>query len=379
MESKPALLLVVHAWGGGIIHFARLLRDHLADRVNVVFAWGVEDRTFHISARDPEMPDQSFDLARGLDAPIAALHACGVRRANILCVIGLERHIDQLLGRFGVPFDVTFLSYELLAPNPHLMDQHGCFIGELAVSSMIKSIHQSNATRPLLHKADRRIACSRDLAWRASRFLPGQPILPARPPERCDPGRIVPLSVPLRSGEPLRVVVLGRLAAHKGLATIAEVARIADTQNFPIEITCLGESQVATSELPAAACLRFLGRYAVEEIEDIVGALRPHVAWLPFCVPETHSFVLSEVMAMGLPVLATGIGAVPERVEGRAATWLLPFEEATPERFFRCFEQLFRDRLSTPPRWMPTAHLPPLVPDFYEGHYLAPLCDPEAE
>jgi glycosyltransferase involved in cell wall biosynthesis len=106
----------------------------------------------------------------------------------------------------------------------------------------------------------------------------------------------------------------------------------------------------------------------------MVRDLGPHLAWLPFCVPETHSFVLSEVMSLGLPLLATAIGAVPERVEGRPATWLVPFEDASPDAFLQWLERLHRERLSTPAAWMPTSHLPPLVPDFYEREYLAPLC-----
>jgi glycosyltransferase involved in cell wall biosynthesis len=375
-RSRPTLLLVVHALGGGTIHYARLLRDHVAPRAKVVFAWGVEDRTFHLSTRDPKSPEQSFDLARGLDAPVAALRTLDVRRADLLCTIGLEAHVDALLERLAVPFDVSILAYELLAPNSHLMDADSRFIGERAVASLAEAITPA-AVRPVLRKAERRIACSRDLAWRAGRFLPGYPILPARPPEKGEPHKVVPRLPTLRAGEPLRILVLGRLAPHKGLATIREVARIADARNFPIEITCLGEAQVPPSDLPTSPRVRLLGRYDVDKLRTIVPRLRPHLAWLPFTVPETHSFVLSEVMSLALPLLATGIGAVPERVEGRPSTWLLPFEAASPEGFFRWFERLAGERLATPPHWMPTSHLPPLVKDFYERDYLAPLCGRE--
>jgi glycosyltransferase involved in cell wall biosynthesis len=375
MKARPTLLLVVHSWGGGTIHYARQLRNHVARRVNVAFAWGVEDRSFHLSARDPERADQSFDLALGLDAPIAALRALEVRRVDLLCTIGLQAHVDALLDRLAVPFDVTFLGYELLASSAHLMDQDGRFIGDPAVATV--SGERAQPARPLLRRADRRMACSQDLAWRANRFLPGYPILPARLPERGEPHKVVPKLATLRAGEPLRVLVLGRLAPHKGLATIREVARIADARNFPIEITCLGEPQVPPSDLPTSSRVRLLGRYDVDKLKTIVPRLRPHVAWLPFTVPETHSFVLSEVMSLALPLVATGIGAVPERVEGRPLTWLLPFEAASPEGFFRWFERLASERLSTPPSWMPTSHLPPLVPEFYERDYLAPLCGRE--
>ena len=375
-STRPTLLLVVHALGGGSIHFAHLLRDHVAPWANVVFAWGVGNRSLHISTRDPERAEQSFDLASGLEAPVAALRALDVQRADLLCTIGLDAHLDELLDRLAVPYDVSILAYELLAPNAHLMDADGRFIGERAVASMAEAI-TPDAVRPVLRKAERRIACSRDLAWRAARFLPGYPILVARPPEKDKPHAVAPTLPSLRAGEPLRILVLGRLAPHKGLATIREVARIADARNSPVEIMCLGEAQVPPSDLPASACVRILGRYDVGALRDIVRQLDPHLAWLPFVVPETHSFVLSEVMSLGLPLLATGIGAVPERVEGRPATWLVPFDDASPAAFVQWFEHLHRERLTTPAVWMPTGHLPPLVPGFYEREYLAPLCGPE--
>ena len=215
------------------------------------------------------------------------------------------------------------------------------------------------------------------MAWRAGRFLPGYPILPALLPEPGEPHQRVPRLPTLRAGEPLRVLVLGRLAPHKGLATIRALARIADARNFPIEIICLGEAQVPPSELPTSARVRLLGRYDVDQLKSIVPRLRPHLAWLPFVVPETHSFALSEVMSLRLPLLATGIGAVPERVEGRPATWLLPFEEASPEGFFRWLEKLTSERLATPAHWLPTSHLPPLAAEFYQRDYLVPLCGRE--
>jgi glycosyltransferase involved in cell wall biosynthesis len=375
IEARPTLLLIVHSLGGGTIHYARQLRNYVAARVNVVFAWGDEDRLFHISKRDPESPDQSFDLALGLDAPIAALRTLGIQRIDLLCTIGLQAHIEALLERLAVPFDVTFLAYELLASNAHLMDRDGRFVGDGVVSSMAESI--KGPPRPMLRRADRRIACSRDLALRAGRLLHGYSILAARLPEPGEPHKVIPKIPTLRADERLRVLVLGRLAPHKGLAIVREVARIADAKNFPIDIISLGEPQVAPSDLPTSPRVRILGRYDVDELKTIVPRLSPHVAWFPFVVPETHSFVLSEAMLLGLPVLATAIGAVPERVEGRPATWLLPFEEAGPEGFLRWFEKLFNERLMTPPSWMPIDHLPPLASEFYERDYLAPLCGAE--
>src|SRR4029077_16297930 len=99
IEPRPTLLLLFHALGGGSIHYARRLRDLVAPRVNVAFAWGVEDRCLHVSNRDPETPDQRLDLAGSLGAPVPALRALAVRRIGLLCTIGLQAHVDALLDR----------------------------------------------------------------------------------------------------------------------------------------------------------------------------------------------------------------------------------------------------------------------------------------
>jgi len=82
---------------------------------------------------------------------------------------------------------------------------------------------------------------------------------------------------------------------------------------------------------------------------------------------------LSDVMLQGLPLLATGIGAIPERVNGRPLTWLVEPDEASPEGIVAWLERLQLDCLTTPPRWLPVNHLPTPKRDFYEREYLLPL------
>jgi len=371
-SGRPTLLFVVHSWGGGAIRYARELRDLVAGSVNVVFAWGVDDRSLHISTHDPEASDESFDLPQDLEKAAARLRALNVRRADLLCTIGLQQHIEALLQLLDTPYDVTFLGYELLAENVHLMDEQGRFVGDDVFAQPNARLA---ATGSLLRRASRRITCSRDLALRASRIAPDFTFIPARLPERIDPHTIAPRLEEIIAGEPLRILVLGRLAAHKGFDVVCDVARRAAAADAPIEITCLGQPQVHASVLAGAASrhLRILGAFKDDELNPIIGWLRPHLAWLPFVVPETHSFALSDVVARGLPLLATAIGAIPERVQNRPATWLVPIEEANAETFFRWLVRLFDEKLAVTPFSVPVDHLPPLSECFYERDYLSPL------
>jgi hypothetical protein len=99
MSLRPVILFIVHPWGGGTIRFASELADLISDRVDVVWAWGVENKSFHISKRGPYFAEQSFDLAAGLDAPLRALNAYKASRVNIIHTIGLQRYIAALVDR----------------------------------------------------------------------------------------------------------------------------------------------------------------------------------------------------------------------------------------------------------------------------------------
>ena len=125
-----------------------------------------------------------------------------------------------------------------------------------------------------------------------------------------------------------------------------------------------------------AAGVRLLGAYAQTDLTKIIARLEPHLAWFPFSVPETHSYALSDAMSFGLPVLASGIGAVPERVIGRQSTWLVRFDGADADTHFQWIERLYRERMQTPPLWLPIDHLPRVVEKFYPDTYLEPALRP---
>jgi glycosyltransferase involved in cell wall biosynthesis len=205
--------------------------------------------------------------------------------------------------------------------------------------------------------------------------LTGHPnILAARIPEPGKPDSFALHAPALGTHEWMRVLCLGGIYPVKGSGMLVEVANILREQQIPVRIECLGRIHVDLPlDMQNNPHLRLWGRYATEDLHDHVCRLRPHLAWFPFRTPETHSFSLSEALAHGLPVLATGIGSIPERLSGRPATWLLPPEEATAQGIAMWLDRLRRDRLATPPRWLPTDHLPPLRERFYPDEYLRPL------
>ena len=318
----PTLLVLVHNWGGGTIRYAATLGARLADRINVLYGWGVEELLFQLSSIAPDAPEAEYDLGEGLDRLVKALRRLGVVRVDVMHSIGFDNHLEDFLDRLGVPFDVTLLDYHQVASGPHLINEHGRFVGDAALVRLDHPARRPGPARVLLRAAQRRIACSRDLAARAERLAPGLGVIAARLPEPGDPRRFAIQAPPLAPGEELRVLHLGRIAAHKGQDLLSQVAALLSDRGAPISIYCLGgNAAFPPAEIQVRSRMRLLGGYDQDELNLLICRLRPHLAWLPFTAPETHSFSLSDAMLQGLPILVTGLGAIPERLEGRPATW----------------------------------------------------------
>ena len=65
-----------------------------------------------------------------------------------------------------------------------------------------------------------------------------------------------------------------------------------------------------------------MGEDDFKDLPRLIARVRPHVIWFPGQVPETYSYTLTAAIAAGLPIVASGIGSFPERLEGRPLTWL---------------------------------------------------------
>ena len=372
--DRPTLLMLVHGWGGGTIRYAATLAERIGAQVNLLYGWAVNNTLFYLSSLGPEIAEVEIDLGDGVDTLIQAVRHLKPDRIDVIHSIGFENSLEDFLDGLGLPFDITFVDYHHLAREPHVLNAAGEFAGDDALLHRDHPLRRPGPPRLALRAAERRIACSRDLAARIGRLAPELDIIPARLPETDNPPGFALHAPPLAEGETMRVLYLGRLTKNKGLRLVEGVGRLIAERGLDLHIDCLGaDDSFPTGGEQAPHGIRLLGGYRQEELNPLICRLRPHLAWLPFTAPESHSFALSNAMLQGLPILATGIGAVTERMAGRPGSWLLSPEEATVEGFAAWLARLQNERLGTPPRWLPTQHLPPLAEGFYERDYLRPL------
>lgn len=124
---------------------------------------------------------------------------------------------------------------------------------------------------------------------------------------------------------PLHLVIPGRLIPGKGLGLLKRALPLLAGR---VRLTALGCGKQGL-ELMGAGGIDLVPQYRRDELPGLVAALRPHGALLLSTVPETWSYTLSEVRALGLAPIATRAGAFAERItDGRDGVLFEPDAEA---------------------------------------------------
>lgn len=330
-SGLPTILLLSHHLDGGVRRHVHDIVQRDAGQANyLVLEPGSRGVVLSVPAL-PGLPQLVLAAERWRDVAAAARSA-GVTRVHIHHLMGMDLDVQALISELAVQFDVTLHDYFAICPQVTLLPwSAGLYCGEPGPSGCDACIAQrpSHGATDILswrllwawqfHRADRVFVPSQDALDRLRRFGLGERAVLA-PHETVAAGPW-PIHPPGRLGKRLRVAVLGVLANHKGAHLVASVAMAADPAR--LEIQLIGD---VDESFPVAARrhMTIHGRYQEGELAALLARYRPHVIWFPAAWPETYSFTLSAAIEAGLPVVASEIGAFPERLAGRPLTWLIP-------------------------------------------------------
>jgi glycosyltransferase involved in cell wall biosynthesis len=360
--DRPGVLFILHDFGGGSARFAAELAAHISRQAEVVFLRGGADAV-EISRTEDGLGSIRYWVPSELDALCAKLRQLDIRRVVVLHAVSLRAYLAPLLRKLRLAFDFVALDYFCLFDEVHLCGPDGRFLGERNLPPA--NWKEDEARRTLITESERFIACSHDLANRLAALGVPRPIIVAPPPEPGTPHRFRCWPRPIRDGERMRVLTIGAIRENKGREVIVAVARLARARKLPIRLHIYGDLQPVAPDLED---------YLVVHTEQAAGPLTsavcrvwPHLAWFPFQAPETHSYALSDAMAHGLPILASEIGAIPERIAQRANCWLAPWD-SSPEQWLERMLELRRLGFSSPG----LRALPVEQDDFYRTELLKP-------
>lgn len=377
--GKPVVLLISHNRGGGTETHIRDLTRHL-DR-DVTFLTIRPEINKYVSVTW-DNPDESlklfFRIPAEFDTLMAFLTDMNVARIHLHHIIDVPDLILTLPHRLGIPYDITLHDYYLACPHICLTNHNECYCGETGYRACqncstdmgIDIDRYRKDHHDILTQADRVLTPSRDTAARFRNYFPNIDILTAYHPdhERQTAPRM-PVYPRVNSEDNLRVLILGGLTRHKGLDLLEAVALGAKKSSQRLEFHLLGHTCRAIAVQPESA-LTIHGRYDERTRGRLLESIRPHIGWIPALWPETYSYVLSEMMEAGLPVAATRIGALPERLKNRPLSWILDMA-TTPEEWLDYFAELRNDFVNGRQFESPVVHPEPDLPFAYRQHYLS--------
>ncbi|MGA2248629.1 MAG: glycosyltransferase, partial [Verrucomicrobiota bacterium] len=142
-------------------------------------------------------------------------------------------------------------------------------------------------------------------------------ILEAFGGDLADRVRVIPHGVNMsprrhhgKVGTPLRVGVLGTLNYQKGLKLVAEAANL--LIGAPLQLEVFGQVPPAAHDHLARLGIRERGGYRRDQLPELLRDV--DLVLIPSLFDETFCLTLSEAQALGIPVLASAVGAIPERI-----------------------------------------------------------------
>ncbi|MBT7855283.1 MAG: glycosyltransferase [Opitutae bacterium] len=128
-----------------------------------------------------------------------------------------------------------------------------------------------------------------------------------------------------KTGDILTIGILGALNREKGADILEKTTINAAKRDLPLKFILIGYAyRKFRSE--SESNLIVTGPYENESVDSIIKTHAPNLFWFPALWPETYSYTLSIAMERRFPVVVPSLGAFPDRVDGRAYSWVIPWD-----------------------------------------------------
>ncbi len=339
--NLPGVLMIEPGLGGGISKHVGDLAALTRSRADFFLLAPNRGGLLRLSRPVPEAgPVLYFRPPHELDGLVNFLRAAAIGRIHYHHTLRLDGAILKLPEILGVPYDYTVHDYYCFCPQITLTTERFLYCGEPNESGCNKclqirparpkeSIEQWRSRhRAFVEGADRVFVPSPSVGRRVHRHFPNASIVCALHPEPIG-AKDPPQPVWRHRAGHLRILVLGALSPIKGADLLEACAVDAARRGLALEFHLVGYAYRNLSH--AEDRLVVHGKYHDDDVPRLLKNISPHVAWFPARWPETYSYTLSAVLREGLPVAATNLGAIYDRLAGRALSWALPWDSAAQD------------------------------------------------
>jgi glycosyltransferase involved in cell wall biosynthesis len=137
------------------------------------------------------------------------------------------------------------------------------------------------------------------------------------------------ISRQIESERSFNVAYLGAFTYEKGAESFLKIVEEMNNEKYMERITfhVIGElGYPLPKEFRSYPHMKLSGAYKFHDVNVILKRLKIDLVVLPSIWPETYSYTLSEAVVNGIPVLASDLGALRERISALSAGYLVPNE-----------------------------------------------------
>jgi GT2 family glycosyltransferase/glycosyltransferase involved in cell wall biosynthesis len=346
-RARPRLLFVLHEGTGGTpatnldlmralspdvdcltltahnksleLHALRGERLELVRKISLERAWRVTDiaRPDYRDALAAILVEQAIDLV------------------HVRHLMGHTLELPALCRAMGVPVVLSFHDFYLSCPTVHLLDEQDRFCGGRCTpgpGACRMSNRRTQDVPPLkhawVHEWRRHVDAMFDhvdtfvTTSQASRHVMERslPSLRLRPFHVIPHGRDIPRSdtvaVPPSPSQRIRILIAGNIGVHKGAQLIRDMWTL--DRGERLDLHFLGRTPPELYDVGFHH-----GEYARADFPRLAAEIAPSFIGVFAIWAETYSHTLTEAWAVGVPVLASDIGVLRERVLETGAGWLV--------------------------------------------------------
>ena len=278
-----------------------------------------------ISQNNFESIFSNDDLAIIYDEILSKL---GIDLVHINHLINHSFDLINIMVKKAIPFVVNLHDFYYICPSIHLVDRNCQYCG-FSCKDCGGIAHKSDISREsilerwqkeclnLLEKSSVNIAPTQSVTDIYREIYPD-----------LDNFRIIEHGVNVDKSQyraklgfkPIKILVPGHVSPHKGSLIIKQLKELDKSNNF--EFHFMGTTIPNLNSYGVNH-----GKYERNDFNHIVSDIAPSLSLILSACPETYSYTLTESWMAGLPVVASDLGALRERISSTGGGWLVDYTD----------------------------------------------------
>lgn len=358
-NGKRNVLLVLHmpirgAIGGTELH-AKDIVDHFSDTYNFfllypvgIHYWqleilGTDDQKyifpFHIN-----LFTSSLNRKETNDVLGAILHQFSISLVHIHHLLGFSLDLPEIVKKFGVPVLFTVHDFYYYANHPQLLGKDDILKGfessdyELSRDGMLNKYEVANYAsylearrtvwrRILTKVVDKIIAPSQFVKEKVESFVDDKNTEIACIPHPSAYLKNQETGTLNNTSQVLKIAFLGTFTRNKGAAVFAEIVKGLQKKKVKAEFYIIGAVGDWKTYYTIKNAVHHIAFYDRDKVVSLLKNNGIELILMPAQAYETFSYTLSEAQFAGIPVIATTMGALKERIEAQETGWTFPNTE----------------------------------------------------